>query len=115
VQGGTFPAEIWKAFMEPAHAGVPVVDWDRPPPPKRANARLYLPGSECIQVPAPVVAAPVDPNAPPTTVDPAAPTTTTTIPIARTVPVGTTIPPDVLDPKAPLPFLPLTDLVGPCR
>jgi penicillin-binding protein 1A len=115
VQGGTFPAEIWKAFMEPAHAGVPAVDWDRPPPPKRPNARLYLPGNECIQVPAPVAPAPVDPNAPPTTLDPAAATTTTTLPIARTVPVGTTIPPDVLDPKAPLPFLPLTDLVGPCR
>jgi penicillin-binding protein 1A len=115
VQGGTFPAEIWKAFMEPAHAGVPAADWDRPPPPKRANARLYLPGNECIQIAAPVAEVPVDPNAPPTTVDPAAATTTTTIPIARTVPVGTTIPPDVLDPKAPLPFLPLTDLVGPCR
>ncbi len=115
VQGGTFPAEIWKAFMEPAHAAVPAVDWDRPPPPKRPNARLYLPGSECIQIPAPVVEVPVDPNAPPTTLDPVAATTTTTIPIARTVPVGTTIPPDVLDPKVPLPFLPLTDLVGPCR
>ncbi len=115
VQGGHYPAVIWKAFMEPAHVGVPVLDWDRPPPPERPNARLVLPGNECILVFAPVVAVPVDPNAPPTTVAPDATTTTTLPPIAEVIEVGTTIPADLLDPNAPLPSVPLTDNVGPCR
>jgi penicillin-binding protein 1A len=114
VQGGTFPAEIWKAFMEPAHVALPVLDWDRPPPPERPNARLYLPGNECILVLAPVVEVPVDPNAPPTTLAPDATTTTTLPPVAEVVQVGTTLPPDLLDPNAPMPSLPLTDNVGRC-
>ena len=117
VQGGTFPAEIWKAFMEPAHVAQPVLDWDRPPPPERPNARLYLPGNECIRKLAPVVTVPVDPNAPPTTLAPGeTPTTTTPVPVvAEVIQVGTTIPTDLLDPNAPMPSLPLTDNVGPCR
>jgi penicillin-binding protein 1A len=116
VQGGTFPADIWKAFMEPAHAFLPVLDWDRPPPPKRANARLVLPGNECIlKYAPPVETVPVDPNAPTTTLAPDATTTTTLPPVAEVIPVGTTIPPDVLDPNAPLPSVPITEIIGPCR
>ena len=135
VQGGTFPAEIWKAFMEPAHASLPVLDWDRPPPPERPNARLLLPGNECVVIRAPVAAVPVDPNAPvdpaapvdpvaselveqnapPTTVVPDATTPTTPPQVVTVIPVGTTIPPDVLDPNVPLPSLPLSASVGPCR
>lgn len=114
VQGGTFPAEIWKAFMEPAHVFLPVLDWDRPPPPKRPNARLVLPGSECILKLAPVVTVPVDPNAPPTTLAPDATTTTTLPPVAEVIQLGTTIPPEVLDPNAPLPSVAITENVGPC-
>ena len=77
VQGGTFPAKIWKAYMDAAHFSVPFEDWEQPPAPLRPNARLYLPGNECVvTVVAPPPAAPVDPNAPATTVDPNAPATT---------------------------------------
>jgi membrane peptidoglycan carboxypeptidase len=121
VQGGHFPALIWKAFMEPAHAFVPVVDWDRPPPPKRPNARLYLPGDECALRAVGTAPAPVDPNAPPTAVPPPNPDGTPAetvppamVPVFEAVQVGTTIPPDNLDPLAPLPSLPVTDTVGRC-
>jgi penicillin-binding protein 1A len=121
VQGGHFPAAIWKAFMQPAHTFFPAVDWERPAPPKRANARLYLPGNECALRPVGTAPAPVDPNAPPTTVPPPNPDGTpaetvppVTVPVYEAVQVGTTIPPDNLDPLAPLPSLPVTDVVGPC-
>jgi penicillin-binding protein 1A len=124
VQGGHFPAVIWKAFMEPAHAFVPFADWERPAP-TRGSARLVLPGNECAVRVVGSAPAPVDPNAPPTTVPPpnedgtpaetvpAAPPAT--VPIVEAVQIGTTIPPDNLDPLAPLPSLPVTDRVGPCR
>ena len=121
VQGGFYPAQIWKAFMQPAHAFIPFADWDRPAPPKRANARLYLPGNECALRVVGSAPAPIDPNAPTTTlapVDPEAPPVETvppaTVPVFEAVQVGTTIPPDNLDPLAPLPSLPVTDTVGPC-
>ncbi len=122
VQGGHFPAVIWKAFMEPAHALVPVVDWERPAPPKRPNARLVLPGNECESrvVGTRVVVGAVDPNAPPTTlVEGEVPTETVApapvvVPIIESVQVGTTIPPDNLDPLAPLPSLPATASLGSC-
>jgi penicillin-binding protein 1A len=144
VQGGFYPAVIWKAFMQPAHAFVPFADWDRPPP-KRPNARLVLPGNECVvrqvgTAPAPTAApaaepAPVDPNVPPVAsppvaqgarlvgqapppvepVDPVDPVPDATIPVFDVVEVGTTIAPDNLDPLAPLPSVPTTDRVGPCR
>ena len=123
VQGGHYPAVIWKAFMEPAHSLLPPVDWDRPPPPERPNARLYLPGNECILVtsvvPAPTV--PVDPNAPTTTLapdaEPAEPVETAppVSIVTDVVRVGDTVPPDVLDPNVPLPSLPISNNVGPCR
>ena len=47
IQGGTYPGEIWKSFMDAAHFGQPNVDWTAPLPPERENARLVLPGNEC--------------------------------------------------------------------
>jgi penicillin-binding protein 1A len=50
VQGGTFPARIWRAFMESVgleRVGLDV-DWERPAPPLRRATRLYLPGNECV-------------------------------------------------------------------
>ncbi len=170
VQGGTFPARIWGAYME--NIGLEqfeFVDWDRPGPQPRPPARLYLPGTECLfeivgyettttlpgEVPAEVappapegfrraVAAPPTTDTPPSTAPPVTqppvtqppvttppvttppvttvpdttPTTTTTtlppVPILGQIESGTTIPPDVLDPKAPLPSVPLEQVVGPC-
>ena len=138
VQGGTFPARIWGAFMEPAHAFEPVTDWPEPPAPFRPPARLYLPGNECLfrtvtvtPAPAPEAPAPAEgggdvgdvaqqedeapppasppPEEPPEEETPAPPQT-------RRVQIesGTTIPPDVLDPYHPLPQAPLNVSVGPC-
>ncbi|HEX4981339.1 MAG TPA: transglycosylase domain-containing protein, partial [Ilumatobacteraceae bacterium] len=154
VQGATYPARIWGAFMEPAHVFEPVTDWPKPPALTRPPVRLYLPGVECLyrrvatattlptdepaDSPTPDGAdAPDSPDtpgggvteqAPPTTVPPvSAPPTGTTIPAdppATTVPPapvltaidsGTTIPPDELDPRAPLPSVPLSVYVAPCR
>ncbi len=150
VQGGTFPARIWGAFNEAVALGqlgeqFEFADWDRPPPPARGPARLYLPGNECLyeiigyEVPATVApdeSAPPEPEgfrapgAPPATDPPAPPpgtqppettpetTPTTTVPprpIFGQVESGTTIPPDVLDPNAPLPSAPVGQLVQPCR
>jgi membrane peptidoglycan carboxypeptidase len=123
VQGGHFPAVIWNAFMQPAHALLPFADWDRPAPPERPNARLYLPGNECAVRVVGSAPAPVDPDAPPTTEPPPDPdgtpvetveTVPATVPVLAAVQVGTTIPPDNLDPLAPLPSLPITDQLGSC-
>jgi membrane peptidoglycan carboxypeptidase len=48
VQGGTYPAKIWRKYMEGQPAALPVLDWPAPPPPTRPAARLYLPGVECL-------------------------------------------------------------------
>jgi membrane peptidoglycan carboxypeptidase len=141
VQGGTFPARIWGAFMEPAHAFEPVTDWPEPPPPLRPPARLYLPGNECLYrtvvvtpQPQPQPEAPAgdagdagdvgdvvqqDDEAPPPASPPAdeppaeeAPPPPQTRRVA--VESGTTIPPDVLDPYHPLPQAPLNVSVSPC-
>jgi len=48
VQGGTYPAQIWKTFTDTALTGTPTGDWPDPPPPERASARLVLPGVECL-------------------------------------------------------------------
>jgi len=117
VQGGTYPARIWRAFMEPALAGFAPDDWAAPPRLERKAMRLYLPGEECAYKV--VSGALPDPNAPTTTkpvVAPFAPPPstvppqdTTTVPttvapvVVQLVPGGTTIPPEVLDPRAPMP------------
>ena len=50
VQGGTFPARIWGAFMDPIgleRVGLDA-DWEPPAAPARRASRLYLPGNECV-------------------------------------------------------------------
>jgi membrane peptidoglycan carboxypeptidase len=121
VQGGTYPARIWGAFMEPAVAPLPLEDWPAPPDPARKPVRLYLPGNECL-------AKLVSGDLPPTPGSPTTSTTSTTTlppdplgssppvtepppPVLKAIPSGTTIPPDVLDPKAPFPSVPITGTI----
>ena len=118
VQGGTYPARIWGAFMEPAVTPLPLEDWPAPPDPARKPVRLYLPGNECL-------AKLVSGDLPPPPGSPTTSTTTTTTlppdpsgssppvtaappPVLKVIPSGTTIAPDVLDPKAPFPTVPVT-------
>jgi penicillin-binding protein 1A len=126
VQGATYPARIWKAYMDAAHEGLPVQDWDAPVPPARNQMRLYLPGVDCI---AEVVSGRLPRNATgavntvvPVTTVPAAPTATT-VPGA-TVPGSVPVTPttaykgpvvSVVDPGttiAPTDTNPLTPVVG---
>ncbi len=48
VQGGLYPTQIWKTYMDAALAGQPMADWAPPPADARPPARLYLPGNECL-------------------------------------------------------------------
>ena len=48
VQGGLYPAQIWQTYMQPANQFLPIEDWSAPPPDRRAPARLFLPGNECL-------------------------------------------------------------------
>lgn len=142
VQGGTYPAGIWRTYMEPALYGLAVEDWPAPPEPTRPAVRLYLPGEECLYraavrvtpapgsepetVTVPVIAgfAPPDPGPPgeppgqaPTTVAEApaeAPPSTSPPIVYQPLPSDTTIPPEVLDPRAPLPTIDLRTLVRRC-
>ena len=118
VQGGTFPARIWGAFMGSAHSGEPVTDWESPPPASRLPVRLYLPGTECAEVvvgyeqPSTTLApdpSQAPPEAPETTI-PSEPT-----PIFEPVVTATTVPAGTVDPYAPLPSVPLDAYVGPCE
>lgn len=144
IQGGTYPARIWNSFMEPAHAFLPIEDWDDPAPPERANARLVLPGNECEKVeigrtggevipqapaeggeggeePAAAVeefqtdtTPPAEPEEP---AEPAAPAPVQTTPIViqyGNVQLGTTIAPDNLDPNHPLPSVAIGRNISPC-
>jgi penicillin-binding protein 1A len=123
VQGGTYPARIWGAYMDPALSFVPVSDWPGPPAPERRASRLYLPGNECL---AELVSGtlPPLPGATTTTTtttttlpgEPETPTETTQPPktVIREIDSGTTIPPDVLDPRAPLPSVDLKTFVFNC-
>jgi membrane peptidoglycan carboxypeptidase len=135
VQGGTYPALIWKNYMDGAHFGVPAEDWDAPAPPERANARLVLPGNECeVSVVGtsggdPIApTAPVEPEAPPVAVEqfqteppppevpeePAPVQTTPVVVITAKNQLGTTIAPDNLDPNHPLPSVAIGRNISPC-
>jgi penicillin-binding protein 1A len=124
VQGGTFPARIWGAYMEDVGLEqFEFADWDRPGAPSRPPARLYLPGTEClfvpvVTVPETSVPPPAAPFATPPPVQgfrtPAAPPTTlppTTLP-PTTVPPTTppTTPPTVPPTTSPPSTLPSTTI-----
>ena len=131
VQGGTFPAAIWKSFMDGALAGEPIEDFVDPAPPERPNARLVLPGNECSVTvvgynetvvavgPAPTAATvPVETVEGEEPVETAAPQQQYRVdrtPITVQDALGTTIAPDVLDPDAPLPSVPANQQVSACR
>lgn len=70
VQGGTFPAVIWKAFTDTALAGTPAADWASPPEPTRPAARLIVPSVECRAGDATETGPqPIEPQQPVTSVD----------------------------------------------
>ena len=122
VQGSTFPARIWKAFMDPVHDGLPIVDWQAPPPLTRNPVRLYLSGNECIAVlvsgrlpksqtgTVNTVVPTVPTTSPPTTVVPTNPLDPAPSPpvapdnrsVVSVVDPGTTIPADITDPTVPV-------------
>ena len=135
VQGGLYPAEIWKTYMDAASTFYPADDWAAPPAPAREPARVFLPGNECVRriagysggqvvgtrvVPPaepqgfaapqqPPEPPPAPPDPPPQTPPPN--TVVVTSPVVaqyEEVPGGTTIPPDVLDPYAPVPSYPVS-------
>ena len=120
VQGGTFPAQIWGAYMEPAHAGLPAIDWSPAPVAVRDPVRLYLPGNECVGV----IVGFEQPNIP-TRIDP---DTGVEVPIDvvlddealqpqpiyEQITTDTTVPSEVTDPNAGLPSAPLDAYVGSC-
>ena len=121
VQGGTYPARIWGAFMEPAVTPLPLEDWPAPPADARKPVRLYLPGNECLaklvsgELPPPP-GSPTTTSTTTTTLPPepdgtAPPVTEAPQPVLKAIPSETTIPPDVLDPKAPFPTVPITGTV----
>ena len=105
VQGGTFPARIWGAYME--NVGLEqfeFVDWDEPGAPPRGPRRLYLPGVECVyefvgyeQVAPPDEGATPQPfrapQAPPTSAPATAPPTTPPPATAPPTAPPTTVPP----------------------
>ena len=117
VQGATFPARIWKSYMDAAHADLPIVDWDPAVAPVRNQIRLYLPGVDCI---AELVSGtlPRALTGPVVTIVPAVSATTTvpvaTVPVA-TVPVATvpttTVPVPIV--TTPMPRGPVVSIVSP--
>jgi len=127
VTGGTYPARIWKGFMDAAHLGVPSLDWDPPAPPTRNPMRLYLPGVDCTAslvsgrlpraatgpvatvVPTTtstttttVAPATVAPGPSPTVPPPSPPTTVFAGPVVKVTDPGTTIAPDDINPLTPV-------------
>ncbi|MFK7918891.1 MAG: transglycosylase domain-containing protein [Ilumatobacter sp.] len=131
IQGGRYPARIWKNFMDPAHAFLPLEDWESPAPPERSNARLVLPGNECEKVvvgqtggdpvevePVPGAAEVAELQVVPPPGEPAETVPVETTPIVlitENVQLGTTIAPDNLDPNHPLPSVVIGRDIQPCR
>jgi len=108
VQGATFPARIWKSFMDAAHQGLPIEKFVAPPPEGRDAMLLYLPGTDCLAQsigpdgkPLPTTTGTPSRTSRPSTSDSSPPVT-----VVQSVPVGTTVPADVTDPTWPLPMAP---------
>jgi penicillin-binding protein 1A len=106
VQGADYPARIWGAFMEAAHAPLPVADWPAPGRGRRGVARIFVPGEEC-------VANLISGTLPPTTLGGKTTTsvTTTTAAPATTTSTsspGSTVPGDTTPPATPATTSPAT-------
>jgi membrane peptidoglycan carboxypeptidase len=126
VTGATYPAHIWKQYMDAVHEGLPVRDFTDDPESeewktylaaKRPPARLYLPGVECVaQIVSGTIPAPTVPGAVRTT------TTTTVAPgdvptetlpsvpdtaVVSVLPTSTTISPFENNKFSPLPSVPI--------
>lgn len=142
VQGGTFPAAIWKAYTDRALASMPNIDWSTPPSITRQSVRLYLPGSDCLaqlvsgSLPRRVIGK-ITPAAPETTTTqpgavPITSATSTTVaptttaapaaspaggrPVVSIVDPGTTVMPSNTNPFAPVPSVdPARSLVFDCN
>lgn len=98
VTGNSYPVKIWKAFMDAAHVGAPVLNWDAPPAPTRNPVRHYLPGVDCI---ASVVSGKLSQKQTGTVVTVVPPSTvvaTTIAPTTTKVPVVTTVKPGTVTP-----------------
>jgi membrane peptidoglycan carboxypeptidase len=102
VYGGTFPAVVWKEFMQAALQGVPVTNFNAPAPIITPQAAAALRAAQTTTTTAPITAGPAGPVAPtpvggpyqypaPTPVAPT-PTTSTTLPPPTTTTTTTTIP-----------------------
>lgn len=133
VQGGTFPARIWKQTMDAALFGQPASLFPTPGPNPRAGMRLYLPGTDCLNE---VIATTVPvPTETPTTVEgdssassststtttSSTSTSTTVAPLPTSTILGqitdldTTVPRGVVDPTWPIPTIdPAVYTVSPC-
>jgi penicillin-binding protein 1A len=118
VQGGTYPAKIWGAFMEPALTPLPLEDWPAAPELTRKAVRLYLPGNECLaklvsgDLPVPgTTTTSTTSTLPPAPDGSAPPVTEAPKPVLKVIPSETTVPPDVLDPKAPIPTIPIAGTI----
>ncbi len=122
VQGGTFPAQIWGAYMEQVQltqlgSQFEFADWAVPPPPARGPARLYLPGTECLfevvgyeerRAPTPASA----PEPPPEEAAPEGFARPRTAAPATDPPSEPTTPPDDTQPQAPRATLPSRPIFG---
>ncbi len=112
VHGGDYPVQIWKYFMDAAHAFLPPEDWPTPAPTRGAK-RIFLPGEECVFRVRSSAAAPVDPAAP---IDPAAPPAAPLVSYGVDMKAtGVAIPPELLDMAWPLSSVPGGTPVFSCR
>lgn len=116
VQGATFPARIWKAYMDVAHEGLPIVRFNAPSPEAREPMLLYLPGTDCLSQSVGSDGRPV-PTTNPTASRTSQPSAGDSIPfvtVVQSVPPGTTVPADVTDPTWPLPMAPADTYFSAC-
>ena len=134
VQGGTFPAAIWKATMDASLAAVPPSRFPAPPANTRVPYQIFLPGVDCLAYAAPqspfeslldrfstTTTVPGDLETPGTT-DFSIPTNpdfgygTVVDPPPDVARITTTVPRGMLDPLWPVPTVdPVEYAVVPCQ
>ncbi len=114
VQGATFPANLWAAYMNPANANFPPTDW-APAVLSKPPVRIYDPIEECVYKATTstvvVPGAPADPNDPTATAG--APVNQQVTSYSRAKPTFV-VDPNNLDPHAPLPTLPAATAISSC-